>query len=106
MSMDMLDLEWRQLFCQCGTHHRVAQRTNAAGRGRSALPQQWPHQLPEAAGIGGETAHCPYKLIVGERLKKPRLFPESAFRQAEIIWRDAFPTAADHFSPATAQFRD
>src|ERR1700687_270279 len=106
MSMDVLDLEWRQLFCQCGTHHRVSQRTNATGRGRSALPQQGLQQLPEIAGIGGEPAHCPHKLIVGERLKKPRLFPESAFRQAEVIWRDTFAAAADHLRPATAQFCD
>src|ERR1700681_4807070 len=106
MSMDVLDIKRRQLFCQCGPHYRVAQRTNAAGRRRSALPQQGPQQVPQVAGIGGEPAHCAYKLIVGERLKKPRLFPESAFRQAEIIWRDAFPAAADHFRPATAQFHD
>ena len=106
MSMDVLDIEWRQLLCQCGPHHRVAQRTNAAGRGRSGLPQQWPHQLPEAAGIGGEPAHCAYKLIVGERLKEARLFPESAFRQAKIIRRDTFAAAADYFRPATAQFHD
>src|ERR1700676_1149850 len=104
MSVDVLDLKWRQLFCQCGPHHRVAQRTNAAGRGSSALPQQGPQQLPEVARIGSEPAHCAYKLVVGERLKKPRLLPESAFRQAEIIRRDPFPAAADHFRAATAQF--
>src|ERR1700687_421695 len=106
MSMDVLDLQWRQLFCECGTHHGVGQRTNAAVRGRSVLPQQGPQRLPEVAGIGGEPAHRAHKLIVGERLKKPSLFPESAFRQAEIIGRDAFPAAADHLCPATAQFHD
>src|ERR1700680_3559843 len=106
MSMDVLDIERRQLFCQCGAHYRVTQRTNAAGRERSALPQQGPQQLPEVAGIGGEPAHRPYQLIVGERLKKPRLFPEGALCQAEIIWRDALAAAADHLRTATAQFHD
>src|SRR5450756_2488437 len=84
MSVDVFDMEWRQLFCQCGAHHGVAESTNAAGRGSSTLPQQGLQQLPEVVTIGGEPAHCPYKLIVGERLKKTRLFPENAFRQAEI----------------------
>src|SRR2546429_2416737 len=106
MGMDMLDLQWRQLFCQRGTHHRVAQRANSASRGSAALPQQGPQQLPEVVGIAREPAHRPNKLVVGEGLKKPRFFPESAFRQAEIIWRDAFPATADHFRPATAQFYD
>src|ERR1700716_1975594 len=106
MSMDVLDLQWRQLSCQCGTHHGVAQRTDATGRGSSALPQQGSQQLQEVVGIGSEPAHCPYQLIVGEGLEKSRLFPESALRQAEIIWRDTFAAAADYFSPPTAQFRD
>src|ERR1019366_1280550 len=40
VSVDVLDLERRQLFCQRGSHYRVAQRTNAAGRGGAAFPHQ------------------------------------------------------------------
>ena len=84
----------------------MAQRANSAGRGSAGLPQQGPQQLPEVVGIAREPAHRPYQLIVGEWLEKPRLFPENAFRQAEIIRRDAFAAAADHFRPAAAQFYD
>src|SRR5208337_207906 len=106
MSVDVLDVERRQLFCQSGPHHGMAQRANAAARGNSALPQQRPQQLPEIVTIGDEPAHCPYQLIVGERLKKTRLFPESAFRHAEILRRDAFATATDHLRATAAQFCD
>src|SRR6266849_2729096 len=106
MSVDVLDLERRQLFRQCRAHHGVAQRADATGGGSSAIPQQGPQQLPEAVRMGGEPAHRPQQLIVGERLKKTRLFPESAFRQAEIVRRDPFAAAADHLRPAAAQFCD
>ena len=56
MSMDVLDIERRQLFRQCGAHQRVAQRANAAARGNSSLPQQRVQQLPEAVTIGSEAA--------------------------------------------------
>src|SRR6266851_143488 len=106
MSVDVLDIEWCELFCQCGAHHGVAQRADAANGRSSAIPQQGLQQLPEVVRIGGEPAHRPYQLIVGERLKKARLFPESAFRQTEVVRRDPFAAAADHLRPAAAQFCD
>ena len=99
--------ERRQLFRQCGAHHRVAQRTKAADRGGVRAP------TAKAATTAidcddrkptGATARKQF--IVGERLKKARLFPERAFQQAEIIRRDAFAAAADHLRSAAAQLRD
>src|ERR1035437_3696235 len=106
MSVDVLDLERRQLFCQCGSHSGGTQRAKAGARGSAAFPHQRPKQLPEVVTIGGEPAERPHKFIVGERLEIARLFPEGAFRQAETILRDAFAAAAHDLHPAAAQFRD
>src|SRR5208337_3880051 len=106
MSVDVLNLKRRQLFRQRGAHHGVAERSKAAGRGRAALPQQGPQQLPEDVTIGCEPPHRPHQFPVGEGLEEARLFPESAFLQAETVRRDAFAAAADHLRPAAAQFCD
>src|ERR1039457_591101 len=106
MSVDVVDIEWRELFCQRGTHQRVAWRRNAAGGGSPALPQQGPQQLPEVVTIGGEPVRRPHQFTVGARLKEVRFFPESAFRQAEMMPRKAVAAAADHLRPEPPQFRD
>ena len=81
MSVDVLDIERGQLFaperrpsrygrgCEGGG---LAETPRSHSKGRNNC-QRW--RRSEARRRGG--AH---KLIVGERLKKTRFFPESAFR--------------------------
>ena len=85
MSVNVLYIERRQSLGQRRAHYRVAQRTNAAARGRPALPQQGSQQLPELATIGDESARRSHQLIVRERLEKACFLPESPLRQSKII---------------------